>query len=95
MKGRPAPDLPTELWLKIAEYLSTGNVTNDCRGPIPRELMGVNRTFYTLYMQAQYGEVRWNRVDKSMMVLLRRLQCVVPSLVFNHPLQLFSIPRHL
>jgi hypothetical protein len=52
------PNLPVELWMHIAQFLST---------EVVKDLYGVNRTFYHLAMDERYREVKFNCVDSDLL----------------------------
>lgn len=52
------PDLPLELWMHIAQFLST---------EVVKDLYGVNQALYHLAMDEKYREVKFNCVDSDLL----------------------------
>jgi F-box-like len=63
----PNSDLPTELWLYILSYLPSSSFM---------KLMGVNRTFFNLALDAKYDEVRLVSSDLRTLHVFEQLRYV-------------------
>jgi len=60
-----ACDLPDDVWRIVATYLSLHQLSQH---------MSLNRTFFNVFLDTNYGEVRWTKLDRSFVRVLDRLQ---------------------
>ncbi|CAA7266762.1 unnamed protein product [Cyclocybe aegerita] len=67
-------DIPDDIWYLIASYLADGRRAEDLR-----RFMSIHRCFFNFVLDLKYGEVRWVRIDKAFMTILKRLQSSVIS----------------
>jgi len=64
-------DIPDDIWRIIAGYLQDSFYPNFNAF---YSLISVNRSFFHYILVAKYREVRWVKLDKEFMRLLKRLQ---------------------
>ena len=65
-------DIPDDIWRIIANHiLQQSGTSHDLY-----RLISVNRTLFNVVLDMKYGEVRWTKLDRTVVCLLRRLQYV-------------------
>ena len=64
-------DIPDDIWRIIANHILQSETSNDLY-----RLISVNRTLFNVVLDMKYGEVRWTKLDRTVVRLLGRLQYV-------------------
>lgn len=64
-------DIPDEIWRLIANHILQSGTSHDLY-----RLISVNRTLFNVALDMKYGEVRWTKLDWTVVRLLGRLQYV-------------------
>ena len=64
-------DIPEDIWRIIANHILQSGTSQDLYG-----LISVNRSFFNVVLDMKYGEVRWTKLDLTVVRLLGRLQYV-------------------
>jgi hypothetical protein len=65
-------DIPDEIWRIIANHILQCGTSYS----VLYRLISVNRTFFNVVLDMKYSEVRWTKLDRTMIRLLDRLQYV-------------------
>ena len=64
-------DIPDEIWRIIANHILQSGTPHDLY-----RLISVNRALFNVVLDMKYGEVRWTKLDWTVVRLLGRLQYV-------------------
>jgi hypothetical protein len=71
VRSTSSNDIPDEIWRTIANYILQSGTSHDLY-----RLISVNRTFFNVVLDMKYGEVRWTKLDWTVVRMLGRLQYV-------------------
>lgn len=64
-------DIPDDIWRIIANHILQSGTSHDLY-----RLISVNRSLFNVVLDMKYGEVRWTKLDWTVVRLLVRLQYV-------------------
>ena len=64
-------DIPDEIWRTIADHILQSGTSHDLY-----RLISVNRALFNVVLDMKYGEVRWTKLDWTVVRLLSRLRYV-------------------
>lgn len=64
-------DIPDDIWRIIANHILQSGTSHDLY-----RLISVNRSLFNVVLDMKYGEVRWTKLDRTVVRLFGRLQYV-------------------